>query len=85
MSRQLTLDLPDEVYLDLLRKAEQAGLPLESLVGDWLARAVRDPQPAGRLRNWAGAFDSGVPDAASRHRDYLGRALLGDPQGQPDE
>jgi hypothetical protein len=85
MSRQLTLDLPDEVYQDLLLKAEQAGLPLESLVGDWLAQAVRDPQPAGRLRSWAGAFASGVPDAASRHRDYLGQAYLDGLQGQPDE
>ncbi len=86
MRRQLNLDLPDEVYQDLLREAEQAGLPLESLVEGWLARAVRDPKPSGRLRNWAGAFASGVPDAASRHRDYLGQALLsGEAQGEPDE
>ena len=85
MSHQLTLDLPDEVYLPLLRKAEEAGQPLPSLVGDWLARAIRDPRPAGRFRNWAGAFASDVPDAASRHRDYLGRALLDDSPGEPDE
>ncbi len=82
MSRQLTLDLPEEVYLDLLRQAERAGLPVESLVGEWLARALQNPQPTGRLRQWAGAFASGVPDAASRCRDYLGQSHLHD---QPDE
>ena len=82
MSRQLTLDLSDEVYLDLLRQAEQAGLQVELLVGGWLARAVQPPQPTGRLRDWTGAFASAVPDAASRHRDYLGQAHL---DGQPDE
>jgi hypothetical protein len=85
MSHQLTLDLPDEVYLSLLRKAEEAGQPLPSLVGDWLAQAVREPRLSGQFRSWAGAFASNVPDAASKHRDYLGRALLDDLPEESDE
>jgi hypothetical protein len=84
MSHQLTLDLPDEVYTSLLRKAEEAGQPLESLVQEWLAQVVLAPRPAGRLRRWAGAFASDVPDAASRHREYLGQAFQDELQGKPD-
>jgi len=85
MTRQLTLDLPEEIYLALDRKAKEVGQPLESLARDCLARVALPPEPAAPFRRWAGAFASGVPDAAERHDEYLGRALDGELQGRPDE
>jgi hypothetical protein len=85
MSHQLTLDLPDEVYQPLLRRARETGQPLEALIRDCLARAVEAPSPPGRLRRWAGAFASDVPDAAERHDEYLGRSLADELAGGTDE
>jgi hypothetical protein len=78
MSHQVILDLPDELYQPLAQQAQEAGKKPEEIITDWLVRVVRLRQD--RLRRWAGAFASGIPDAAVRHHEYLGQALL--PEGQ---
>jgi hypothetical protein len=85
MSHELTLDLPEEIYLPLLRQAEEAGQPLEALIRDYLAQAARASSPPGLLRRWAGAFASDVPDAATRHHEYLGETLHDELLGKPDD
>ncbi len=84
MMHQITLVIPDEVYQPLLRKAQETGQPLEAVANACLAHAL-NPKPGwGRLRRWAGAFASGVPDAGLRHDEYLGHALLEELRGKPD-
>ena len=73
MAHQLVLDVPEDLYEPLLRQANRAGKKPEELAALWLARAVALQED--RLRRWAGALDSGVPDAALRHDDYLGASL----------
>ena len=75
MTHQITLAIPDEVYQPLLRQAHETGQPLESLACDCIAEAVSALIPGGRLRRWAGAWASNVPDASLRHDEYLGQAL----------
>jgi hypothetical protein len=74
MSKQVSLDIPDEVYHPIARQAQETGKKAEEIINEWLARMALIRQD--RLRRWAGAFASGVPDAAERHHEYLGRALM---------
>jgi hypothetical protein len=84
MTHQLVLELPDDVYQPLARRAEAAGRPLADVATDCLTRAVRPLQPSEELRRWAGAIDSGVPDLAERHDHYIGEALANDLKKNPD-
>ena len=84
MTHQLTLELPEDVYLPLASKAQEMGQSVEATATACLAESLGAAPPGSRLRRWAGAFDSGVPDAATRHHDYLGKALADDLQGRPD-
>jgi hypothetical protein len=84
MEHQLTFAVPDEVYQALTETARASGQTVEDAAGACLARML-DPDVRGnRLRRWGGAFTSGVPDAGSRHDDYLGQALAEAPRGEPD-
>jgi predicted transcriptional regulator len=74
MPQALTIALPDDVHQRLLdlsrRRGESPQALAEALVAEAVRRAAADP-----LRRWAGAFESGVPDAAERHDDYLADSL----------
>ena len=76
MGRQVTLEIPDEMYESLAETAQAAGQPLD----DWmLARLQSLPQqPAlsegerksamAELMAFAGCVNSGNPDAADNER-----------------
>jgi hypothetical protein len=84
MAHQLVLEVPDEVYQPLLRRAQDTGRPLEAVAADCLAEAVQPRGPSERLRRWAGAIDSGISDLAQRHDEYIGLALYDELKGRPD-
>jgi hypothetical protein len=73
MSHEIVLNVPDEVYLPLEEQARKFGRTPEAVINDWLAHMVRLNQEP--LRRWAGAFASGLPDAAERHHAHLGQQL----------
>lgn len=84
MTHQITLEIPDEVYQPLLQKAQATGQAVEAVASACLAESLQKELPGSRLRRWAGAFASGLPDAATRHHDYLGQALQDELQGKSD-
>jgi hypothetical protein len=84
MTHQLTLEIPEEVYQPLLQKAQAMGQTVEAVACAHLADSVQSLAPGSRLRRWAGAFASGMPDVATRHHDYLGQALYEELQGKKD-
>jgi hypothetical protein len=84
MTHELTLEVPDEIYQPLLQKAQATGQTVEAVAQACLAESVGPGAPGSRLRKWAGAFDSGLPDVGTRHHDYLGQALYEELQGKKD-
>jgi len=70
----LTIDVPEPLYQTLEKWAAQRGTTPEALVGDWVARRVRELND-DRLMRWAGAIDSEIADVAEHHDEYLGRGL----------
>jgi hypothetical protein len=84
MIHPLTLEVPDEIYQHLLRRAQELGQTVEAVASSCLAQSVQGEMPGSRLRRWAGAYASGIPDAASRHHDHLGQALHDEMQGNGD-
>lgn len=70
MSKAITLDLPDQVYHSLAELAAKEGRSAEEVGADWLATFVQHvaDDPLMRL---AGTLESGTPDLAERHDDYL--------------
>ena len=85
MTHQLMLELPDEIYQPLLQKAKGKGQTVESMAQECLTEFVQPAGPGSRLRKWAGAFASGLPDVATRHHEYLGQALYDELQGKKDD
>lgn len=84
MPHQLTLELPDDVFQPLAAKAQELGKTVEAAATACLAETLRPAAPGSRLRRWAGAFDSGVTDAATRHHDYLGQVNADQLRGKQD-
>jgi hypothetical protein len=84
MSHQVTLELPEEVYRPLAEQARATGQTVETVAQARLAEAVARGEPGSKLRKWAGAFDSGLPDLGQRHDDYIGQALLDELRGRQD-
>ena len=84
MTHQLNLELPDDVYQPLAQHAQATGQTVEALAQAHLAKAVQHGVPGSRLRRWAGVFDSGLTDVATRHHEYLGQALHDELQGNKD-
>jgi len=70
MTHTLQLEVPEEVYTSLVRRARQAGRPPEQLALEWLAQASQlaadDP-----LEKFIGALNSRGSDWADRHDHYL--------------
>ncbi|HUE73449.1 MAG TPA: hypothetical protein VMP01_21400 [Pirellulaceae bacterium] len=85
MTHQILIELPDEVYLPLVERAKAAGNSVESLAGALVAESMQQEIPGSRLRKWAGAFNSGVPDAGVRHDEYLGEALMDELRNRGDD
>ena len=80
MAAQLTVRLPD----DLDRALKAASRRLQRKSADIVRRALREflggathatGRPVDRVRGLIGSLESGVPDLAARHRDYILRSL----------
>lgn len=76
MASQLTVRLPD----DLKQALEMASRKLERKPSEIVRMALQEflktsvgtgGLPADRVRGLLGSLESGVPDLAERHRDYI--------------
>lgn len=80
MRDQLTIRLPRELSQSLAAAARRAQrkrseivrLALQAYLGEPAARPGR---PYDRIRHLIGAFDSGIPDLAERHSEYVLESL----------
>jgi hypothetical protein len=81
MTHEITLEVPDEIYQPLLKRAQEQGQTIETVARECLAASV-NVAPGSLLGRWIGAFESDVPDAAERHHEYLGQALHEEMQGR---
>jgi len=76
MSAQLSLRLPDDLHQALLDASRHNGRKSAEIVREALREHLRLDQgnqrssPA-RVRHLIGSLDSGIPDLAERHREYL--------------
>ncbi len=70
MNRTLTLQIDDRLYEALSERARRQGRSAEDVGATWLAamieRTINDP-----LMRLGGSLDSGTPDLARNHDDYL--------------
>ena len=84
MSHTLILDVPEDVYEPLLKKAKQAGSTPEELAVKWLLTIIRnvmnDP-----VENFIGAFSSNISDWADQHDKYLGGTLMEKMSGKEEK
>jgi hypothetical protein len=81
MSRTLSLDIPDELYQALQDFASRDGKTPEDVSVAWLT-AMMECIANDPLMKLAGTLDSGVPDLAERHDEYLGQQLEAELQDQ---
>jgi hypothetical protein len=81
MPSQLTVRLPD----DLDRALRAAALRMQRRSSDIVRLALRDflgastrlaGPPIDRVRSLIGSLESGIPDLATRHREYVLRSLV---------
>jgi hypothetical protein len=76
MSTTITLEIPDQIYGPLLKKADKKGKKLDhvliELLGDIVKDELEDP-----LLQLAGAFSSDIKDIGTNHDFYIARRLGG--------
>ncbi len=76
MGHTLTLEIPEEAYKLLLKKAREAGRTPEEMASACLSSAIQtltdDP-----LLQLAGTFESAVTDMSEGHDDYIGQGQSG--------
>lgn len=75
MVHTLILEVPEEVYEPLVKKAKQAGQTPEKMVAQWLANAIQ-PLTDDPLLQLAGVFESDVTDVSEKHDEYIGQGLM---------
>jgi hypothetical protein len=75
MEHTLILEVPEEVYQPLIKKAQQVGLTPEKVVLQWLISAIK-PLTGDPLLQLAGIFESGVTDVSEKHDEYIGQGLM---------
>lgn len=77
MTHSLVLEVPDSIYLKIVKEAESKKRKVEEIALERLAndepREIEDP-----LDKFVGAFRSDVPDWADNHDKYLGEELAKD-------
>ena len=74
MSTTLTLEIPDQIYRPLQKKAKKRGEPLDQILIEWLGEAVKD-ELDDPLLQLAGAFSSHIKDIGINHDFYIGQEL----------
>ncbi len=82
MPTQLTVRLPDDLDRALKaaahrmqrRSSDIVRLALREFLGGSKSRSGR---PVDRVRGLIGSLESGIPDLAARHREYVLRSLTG--------
>lgn len=79
MAEQLTIRLPTEMNLALQEAADRMRRNRSELVRlaieQFLGLGRGETSPAQRVSHLIGSLDSGVPDLAENHRDYVLRSL----------
>lgn len=80
MDSQLTIRIPSELREALDRASRHTGLKSSELVRQALRSYLqtsleRQQPPAVRVRHLLGSLESGVPDLAERHREYVLESL----------
>ncbi len=75
MPHTLKLELADDIYEPLAKKAKQTGSTPEKLCVDWLQTAIlntiHDP-----LENFIGSIHGNTSDWADKHDKHLGESIL---------
>ena len=74
MSTTLTLEIPDQIYRPLLKKADKRGKTLDQILIEWLGELVKD-ELDDPLLQLAGAFSSDITDIGTNHDFYIGQEL----------
>lgn len=80
MERQLTIRIPSDLREALDQASRRTGLKSSELVRQALRSylqmtADRQQPPAARVRHLLGSLESGIPDLAERHREYVIESL----------
>ena len=81
MAQTLVLELPENVYRSLRRRAEKTGKTPEKIAEDLIVRAAEraDDDPVLKC---IGAFSSGDPHWADEHDKYFAGAVVGEEEGE---
>jgi len=74
MSTTLKLEIPDQIYRPLLKKADKCGKTLDQILIEWLGDVVKD-ELNDPLLKLAGAFSSDIKNISSNHDFYIGQEL----------
>lgn len=74
MPTTLTLEIPDQIYRPLLKKADQRGETLDQIILEWLGNIVKDDLDDPLLQ-LAGAYASDITDVGTKHDFYIGQEL----------
>lgn len=80
MENQLTIRIPSDLREALERASRRTGLKNSELVRQALRSYLEIPtsrqqRPAARIRHLVGSLESGIPDLAERHREYVIESL----------
>ena len=75
MSRQLTVRIPDDLDRGVTLACRRLSLSPSEIVRQalrqYLNLVANQARPAARVSDLLGSLDSGNPDLAERHRDYI--------------
>jgi hypothetical protein len=76
MGHTIKVELPDDVYESLRRRAEQSGETPENFLAHWLSEGLHGSATGeDALLRLAGVLESGLADIGERHDDYIGQRL----------
>jgi metal-responsive CopG/Arc/MetJ family transcriptional regulator len=80
MSKQLSIRIPDDLASALDKASERLNLRASDLIRMALRDFLRNfapasRKPADRVRTLIGSLESGIPDLAERHREYVMESL----------
>lgn len=74
MSTVLTLEIPDQIYQPLLKKASKRGKPVNQILIEYLGEVLKD-EPDDPLLQLVGAFSCESQDIGTNHDFYIGQEL----------